>query len=189
MIRVSKGSRGRAGKPKLVCSRAKAGAGCEYVSVPQDHVEWPLFNRPSQLLDLVPSGNEELADEIRTAEANLNRLVELTTDTADEVVRTKSPSLREKLTELEAAYDVEKTRKAQLESRYGATHPPLVAQRVAELARLLPMSPIDRTRINLLLRQLFSKVVIDPRNGILRFAWKQGGETRLTCPALVFRGM
>lgn len=62
MTRVYKGKARKAGPPKLVCTRAKAGAGCQYHSVPLPKVEQAIFDKIENIVADVPAGSgaEEL---------------------------------------------------------------------------------------------------------------------------------
>lgn len=56
MVRVNKGGTAKAGRPKLVCSKAKIGAGCSYLSVAVDATEGALLRNWGLLLADVPAG-------------------------------------------------------------------------------------------------------------------------------------
>ena len=186
MTRVNKGAGTKGGKPRLVCARAKTGAGCEYRSVPQEFAEWPVLNRWQELTDAAPAGHGDLRAQFEAADANLSALLELIHDSADELVRTHSPSLRVKVVELEAAYIREEAARDDLLRRFLATYPAMLSKRLDDLRRLCTAPEIDVPRLNLTLRQLFSRVVVDYDAAVLRFTWKQGGETSLIMPHLVF---
>jgi hypothetical protein len=54
-----------------------------------------------------------------------------------------------------------------------------VRHRANELQRALAAAPIDRTRVNVLMRQVFSDVKMDFDGGDLAFHWRHGGQSEL----------
>ena len=70
MTRVMKGRKG--GRPKLVCTRAKAGAGCEYRAVSLEAVEDTITANMAFLAGTAPSGSDDLDEaweSLETAQA------------------------------------------------------------------------------------------------------------------------
>lgn len=65
MLRVNKGSSPKGGYPYLVCSRAKAGAGCEYRGVRIDRVEPHIIKAHERLAYEMPEGSKTLEDVTR----------------------------------------------------------------------------------------------------------------------------
>src|SRR5471032_189288 len=104
MTRVTKGSGAKAGRPYLVCSKAKGGAGCEYRTVRLDDVEDAIRHSYDQLADSLQAyGSEGLAKDLQNLEASVmigeDQIAELL-DALQEVGR--SPALIKRLRELEA---------------------------------------------------------------------------------------
>jgi hypothetical protein len=59
--------------------------------------------------------------------------------------------------------------------RAGAVACPLVRKRIEELEQALQANPLDRRRVNALLRMLFKSVTVDMDGGVAEFTWKHGG--------------
>jgi hypothetical protein len=53
---------------------------------------------------------------------------------------------------------------------------PMVQRRIEDLEKALKAEPLDRTNINVLMRQVFSGVKLDHENGLLVFGFRHGGE-------------
>ena len=178
MTRVTKGSGARAGKPYLVCSAAKAGAGCEYRTVRQELVEGALRSRADELVLKSPEEPddlelEDLRSELTEVDARLGNLVEAVA-TGNSI-----PALVEKLAH-------EQRRREQLEADIRSlsvaretNRQPLVKERMADLRAALKAEPFDVAAANTALRQCAEAVVVDYRTGLLATRWRHGGETDL----------
>lgn len=181
MTRVYKGTAAKAGAPKLVCTRAKAGAGCVYKSVPLPQVERAIFSHPELALRDVPAGQgaAELDREAEDLEGTIAGTVEHLRDleaagaATGRAVVARLARLRAELATLEAAL-------ADLNERRRLVDHGLVRARAERLYDAIESRDGDeRGPINAALRLVFSGVVVDYRTGDLRFQWKQGGETVL----------
>lgn len=177
MQMVQKGPNG--GAPRLVCSEARTGGGCEYVSVPYPQVESAFLRHSSRVLaeaphaihgqDLIETASEiegEIADATRTIDTLI-----------DELARAPSPAIRERLQEYEAYRVEQKAKLAQVEQMIASADKPLIARKLADLRAAL--KPLDRARANVLLRQLAKAVVVDYQQATLRIEWTHGGESDL----------
>jgi len=175
--RVTKGPGG--GRPYLVCARAKAGGGCTYHAAPQEAVESGFLRDAGWLLGTAPSGDEAIDQELAEAEAALEAVREQIENLVDAIATRPSPALTARLHDLESdAEGMEKLR-GTLQDRQATASGPFLHRKLADLSAALDAEPLDRTKINALLRQVFSRVVVDHRRGKLVFAWRQGGETEL----------
>ena len=76
MTRVSKGNPKRAGSPKLVCTKAKVGAGCSYHSVSLERLENTLVFHADRIVGEVPIAGVDLGVQINSADAELDALRE-----------------------------------------------------------------------------------------------------------------
>jgi DNA invertase Pin-like site-specific DNA recombinase len=104
MTRINKGSSKRAGKPYLVCTKAKAGAGCEYRNVRLEYIEAAILDNATKLLIELPSPDEELQEKRLGLQATDDGIG----DEIDNVVSAisasgHSPALLERLRQAEAA--------------------------------------------------------------------------------------
>ena len=64
MTRVNKGSGPKGGKPKLVCAKAKAGAGCQYRGVDLNSLEEAFLANLDEFIGTAPSGVDGLDEEV-----------------------------------------------------------------------------------------------------------------------------
>jgi DNA invertase Pin-like site-specific DNA recombinase len=183
MTRISKGSRKKAGKPKLVCTKAKAGAGCAYHSVPLDTVQEAIFSKPGAFVDGIPAGErggllDGLAESLRgSIDGTAAHLRDLEEETEG---RPRPRHVAERIAQLSAELDTLQTQLDAVEEQRRITDGGLVQDRAVRLAEAIrdhkggPLEPI-----NAALRVLFDGVTVDYLNGQLVFHWRQGGTTAL----------
>ncbi|MCW2336279.1 DNA invertase Pin-like site-specific DNA recombinase [Sphingobium sp. B2D3A] len=184
MTRVNKGSSPKGGKPKLVCTKAKVGAGCSYVSVSIERVEEAIKAHLGVLLDSAPSGDghSSLDRDIRHMEGAVSATQDLLQDLTYTFDRSPSSILAQRITRVEAELRLMRAELAELDERRQMTDKGLVHARLGELWSLVhpdgpEAEPADTGRVNAALKVLFLGVVVDYRQGGLRFLWRQGGET------------
>ncbi len=87
MRRVNKGVVSRSGNAKLVCSKAKAGAGCQYRSVDYPAVERAIVENASWIASQAPSRDTDLDAEVAAAESHLETVNHQIVDFHSEVTR------------------------------------------------------------------------------------------------------
>ncbi|AJW99907.1 recombinase family protein [Burkholderia gladioli] len=179
MTRVMKGAGPKSGKPKLVCTKAKAGAGCQYHTVPLDSVETAVISNASYVTGTVPSGRDGLDSDLDAAEVR----IEATQDEIENLLRalavTPSTAIAERIKDLEVSLEALRTERDGLADQLMAANGPLLAKRVEELRQALEAAPLDRAKANAALRVLLSSVTVDYDSGKLLFQWKHGGETEV----------
>jgi len=136
MTRVTKGSRAKAGKPYLVCAKAKAGAGCEYRSVKLESVESCLVKNAGHLLNYVPAApdGDDLQIKLRNVETNIDATNRTISKLLDAISHGPSAALRQRLRESEADLEALQAREKELWDRISATHGPLLEARLAPSA-------------------------------------------------------
>lgn len=180
MTRVSKGPKG--GKPKLVCSRAKTGAGCIYHGISVERVEQALADNADWVMAHVPGGNDALDTEVEQHRTGLEVLQEQIGNVLEAIASGASgPAINIRLRELEDAKDDLEHRLAELEAQQSAETGKLVERRLFDLLDALTersweeWGPEDRRRANACMRQVLRAVVIDYRTGYLELHWKHGG--------------
>jgi DNA invertase Pin-like site-specific DNA recombinase len=180
MTRVNKGNAVKGGKPFLVCTKAKAGAGCTYRSVKLDRVESALQEEAGILAVTAPSPNEELNAELEGIEARLAG-VEIESENVQNAIAEMggSPALLSKLRRIESEQERLERLRDDLEKRWAAASGPLLAKKLRDLDVAFAAEPLDRSAANAILRQLFASITVDYRAGLLRFAWKHGGESEI----------
>lgn len=176
MMRVSKGSRLKAGHPYLVCAKAKAGAGCVYRAVRQAYTEDALINNIGFIAGTAPTGVTGLDQRLEKADTEVAAVQEMIDNILDAIAVRPSPALTTKLRDLEYELERLQLERQQLAEQHAAASGPLVAKRLEDLTEALTATEIDRPRANVVLRQVFNSVTIDWVTGHLRFEWKHGGD-------------
>lgn len=172
MTRVMKGSGPKAGRPKLVCTRAKTGAGCQYHAVDLGHAEYALVRDAARLVATAPSGDTSVDDRLSSVEAALNVLDDQIENLVNALSAGPSMALSARLRDMEAEKEaLEQEQKELLERLAG----PLMAKKLDELEAALTANPLDKSKANTLLRQVLSGVTVNYRSGTLDLLWKNGG--------------
>lgn len=126
----------------------------------------------------MPTGLPEWDNELQEIE---NNLLGISTN-IDNIVAAiasgsaPSPSLMDKLAELEREADRLRADEDRLIRQYAYISSPSVEKKLAELLEGLESAPLDILRINSLLRQLLNGITINWETGYLILEWKHGGE-------------
>lgn len=181
MTRVCKGPSAKAGKPYLVCARAKLGAGCAYRAVHQEAVEKALIENIGYICANAPSGIQDLDERLEKVELQIEALGEMIENVLDAIANRPSAALATKLRELEDQQEVLQQEKRELASQYTAASSPLVEKRLEDVKKVLSAEAVDRPRANALLRQVFNDITVNWKSGALELEWKHGGEA-MTIP-------
>lgn len=173
MTRVNKGSSKKAGKPYLVCTRAKAGAGCEYRQVRLEYVEEAILTKASALMIELPSPEEQLQNEWQGLQATEGGIG----DEMDNIISAIAASghsiaLLDRLRATEAAQDEVRKQLDEVEGRLADAISNRVQHTVARLVDATEDEQADVPLINATLRQLFEAVEVDHGTGFLNFHWK-----------------
>lgn len=188
MTRVMKGSGKKGGKPKLVCTAAKAGAAPHgYLSVPLEDVETAFLGSWQSLLAEIPVG---VAGGALDSECeNLAAVIAVTVDQLEEasarLEREPSSAFASQVRGLTAALASYRADLERLEHERAMADHGLAAARAGSLPDVLlddegrPIPEPERGRVNAVLRSVFEGVVIDHHAGVLRFRWRQGGEATI----------
>jgi DNA invertase Pin-like site-specific DNA recombinase len=177
LTRVFKGAKG--GKAKLVCTRAKVGAGCSYQTVNVEDVERAIRDDIAFLVGTAPTGDEGLDAEMERLETTQAAIDEMLRNIADSIAMGgDSATLRDRMRALEAERERSKKEQDALLEKIEAASRASVEKRLAKAHDLIA-ADADRAEINAVLRQLLKAVVVDRKNGRLRFDWQHGGESEL----------
>lgn len=177
MTRVNKGPTG--GYPYLVCTKAKAGAGCQYVSVRMESVEGSILERTAAALTDIPSGDPEADDTLRALDDELELAREKAENVTEAIAaRGITGALGDRLRKLEKLIGQLEARRAKALAKLQDA--PLLTMKVEALKVALAEPNPDRRQINALLRQMARAVTVDWTTGDLFFEWKHGGQSRVT---------
>jgi DNA invertase Pin-like site-specific DNA recombinase len=181
MTQVVKGHRSR---PRLVCSNAKVGGGCEYHSFPVDDV-WRALGDPF-LLEEAPTGSDETRRKWERAEAELRGAEERVQNLVQGIASVgPSPALRAELAEAERDLSAARDIVRALAERARVETPNSVKRRLQALVEALEGEEQDAAAINMRLRENVSAVIINPAKpaemqaASLTVRWLHGGETEV----------
>lgn len=176
MTRVMKGKHS---KPRLVCTKAKAGAGCTYKSVILEQVEEVIIGEADVLIATAPSGSTDIDTRLEEMEVVEGQLKEQIGNLVDAIAASPSPILSRKLRDLESGLEELRVEQKELFRKSATLTGPLMEKKIEELSAALKEEPVDVSRANVNLRQLLSGVVVDYEKGLLLFEWQQGGISTL----------
>lgn len=155
----------------LVCVRAKSGAGCKYTAVPYEKIEREFLGNAGQAIPKkFPAFT---AKDLKAFEKVMNGVKQEIQNLTEQIARRPSAALTHKLATLEDGLPKMHEDYAALQRRGG----PFADKKLAELREALADSPIDRTAVNVLLRELLESVEVEYREFTLKFAWRSGVET------------
>jgi DNA invertase Pin-like site-specific DNA recombinase len=184
MTRVNKGNRKKGGNPKLVCTRAKGGKGCQYHSVPLREVEEAVLDKAAAwLVEGIPAGDkggkldrkaDELRGQVDGLEIHLTDLIE--------AVEATGPSRKaaERIAKLGAEIDTAQAQLEAVEEQRRCVDGGLIHARTQSLVEAIEeFDGTAKEPINATLKVLFDGVTVDYRSGQLVFHWRQGGETAI----------
>lgn len=172
MTRINKGGK-KGGRPYLICTKAKAGAGCNYRKVRLDHITQAIIDNTDYLIGQLPSPEADL-------QARWERLslgYDVMRDEIERLVQAiaeagHSTALLDRLRATEAERDRIGNELSAVESRMADTLTNRVANAGTTLLDVVGEQPLDIPKANALLRQLFEKVVVEYGGGSLVFHWK-----------------
>jgi DNA invertase Pin-like site-specific DNA recombinase len=176
----------------IVCRAAKAKAGCVYKGVAYHKVEDAFLNHASELLAKIPAGKgaAKFERELEKAETAIDATEDGIENVLRAIERDPSPTLSQRLRELQVSLDELKQGAAALEQKVVAASPRMVGLKAKELSTALhaakppqgirPSTGFDRREVNALLRQLAAGIVVDYDEGDLVFRWAHGTESRMT---------
>lgn len=146
MTRVMKGQ--KAGRPKLICTTAKAGAGCKYQAIDLDAVEGAIASNAGFLAGTAPTGNAGLDDEWEALETGLEATREQIDNLIDAIAGgNSSPAIKDRLRSLEDAHDAQKAELALVAERINAASSPVVQRRISEFEERIEEGA-NKTAIN-----------------------------------------
>lgn len=192
MTRVHKSN---GAKPRLVCTRAKAGAAAHgYRSIHQEVVEAAFLSGWQGLLVDVPAGSQ--GNTLDTESDDLQGVIWETEDRLEKQLtvfdRAPSSSVASHIRSLELQLDSLRSDLKAIKERREITDGGLIHARIDMLAAALghgseESEPVHVAKVNAVLKVLFSGIIIDYLSGKIRFQWRQGGEGSVmfswpTCP-------
>jgi DNA invertase Pin-like site-specific DNA recombinase len=185
MTRVTKGSSDKAGKPKLVCTKAKTGAGCQYHGVDVETVERALIAGLDRAAAEAPGPDESIARQVELVEGEIAGTEDALERLLDALQRAPdSAALVDRLTALEATLGELRGKHADLLRQSLLADPRgfLKRQAVAVEAITKPSTGDREWRVkaNAALRAAARQVVVDYQEGRLHVYWNGDGVSSIT---------
>ncbi|MEX0735735.1 MAG: recombinase family protein [Steroidobacteraceae bacterium] len=177
--RTTKGSRKKAGKPFLVCTKAKAAAGCVYHMVPYAPLESALLENLDRILDEMPAPDVSLEANYRNTSVAADVMADKVAELLEQLERSPSDALAGRLAELEAAAKVANAARDAAAANIANAESKVLKLKTVALSEAIHTKPLDRARVNAALRELLERVVIDYRSGHLEFHWRAGGTSSI----------
>lgn len=167
------------GNKYFVCTKAKAGAGCTYKTLPYQRIEDCFLSVWPALLDSVPDASEQ-AKGVRQSLQTLREHLDWINQTIAGIIqaiessaqRPAPATLLERLSELE----LERTSTLKMRQEYILREQTLerntLSFRIQALRDSLVGAEIDKAKTNAILRQLFSGILISKESETLEFQWQ-----------------
>ena len=145
-----------------------------------DRVECALQREAGILAGTAPSPNEALNAELESLDAQIGG-IEIESENVQNAIAQMggSPTLLSKLRWIESEQQRLERLRDNLEKRWVAASGPLLRKKLHDLGGAFATEPFDRSAANAILRQLFASITVDYGAGLLRFAWKHGGESEI----------
>ncbi len=171
MTRVAKGK-----YVYIVCTKAHAKAGCEYLAVPYGTVEESLRAHIGTLIDCAPKGGETAELEVLITGLE-DQIDDLRTDgrlLLDEFRRSRSPLIG---SEIAAVDDKIKLKGAELDEarrQRDAQASRFVIQRLNEMREAFNAQPFSVPEVNKALRACIKTIEINPRGTRMEIQWATG---------------
>ncbi|NKE47626.1 recombinase family protein [Roseomonas frigidaquae] len=185
MTRVNKGSSSKAGKPRLVCVKARRGD-CTAPSYPLEDIENAITSRAYGFADLLAdkpnvtagAGLHDVAmHELKQTELMLTieieALINLRLTDRRSTLRDRQDVLEAKLEEIKAAMTWKLVR--QNTASEVALH-----RRATACGAMLAAVPLDRSKANAMLRQMIHSIGVMHDEAALEINWHRGGSTLLS---------
>lgn len=185
MTRITKGKKWH----YLVCTKAKAGAGCKYELIRYAEVERAFVDDLARIVGECPTPKDNgLDDRINEVGEIISVLCDQLEALADAVagrpghVETLVARMRDKEAEREQLGEELRDLERQRADLMGKG----LEMRLRDLVAACEAEPLDRTKANASLRTVLREVVPDRENKEVRLVWKHGGESSLQVVEWVF---
>lgn len=181
MTRVTKGTGSKGGRPKLVCTRAKAGAAPHpYRAVDLEAVHAALRASGEGLVADVPAGDRapDLDREARAIAAEIAAAEDRLAGLSAQLDQAPSLTLSRHLRTCEGSLADLRAELERVELARATVDLGVLNGRLRALSDAFERGE-SVAAINAALRGVFASAVVDHRAGELRMEWRQGGETTI----------
>lgn len=160
----------------LVCAQAKHAAKCQYRTVRCDVIESTLKGWDGA----IPRRDVGLTDAIKNAEGAVEGLESQIENLVDAIAGgNNNKKLAERLAAYESDLDKVNANLAALTAKAGESDSRVLKRRADMLKAALHSKTLDVEKVNLILREMLTQVVVDYVRDELVMTWKHDGVTRL----------
>ena len=176
MTLVTKGERWR----YLVCTVAKAGAGCRYRAVRYADVEQAIVGSVRAVIHECPPPDPagiRIAAQLDAIAFEQDHLRDSIAALVENAGTVRSPAIAQEIVRLEQEIIRIQAEERQLAAHEALIIPARLQGRLDGLEAAAEAVPVDRAALNAALRSLMKVVVVDYRSGRLEFDWQHGGES------------
>jgi hypothetical protein len=134
-----------------------------------------------QLVAKAPVGskNKKLDKEIAALEAGIEGTESALDNLLTSLASSHSPAVERRARETETALDEMKARFHTLQMQSADASGPIVRSRLKDMLETATAMPLNRTRVNAMLRQNLARVELDFVSRSLLVEWRQGGTARV----------
>lgn len=170
--------KGKKSKPKLICTKAKTGAGCKYHGVHYDIVEQNLLEYIQIMQADIPSGQKSDIDErVYNKEAEIDGIEDARGNIILAIEQGgHNDTLLNRLSQLDKQHYEAMEQLEELHIEQYETTGLIAKSKLSDLQLEASSNDnMDRTKLNTILRQVFKRVIINYTTGNLEFEWQQGG--------------
>lgn len=170
-VRVSKGT-----YTYLVCSRAHAKAGCEYLAVPYGAVEGALISHMETLVNEAPKGGatDGLDREIDSLNLAIETLLSDGEFMTNEFRRSRSPTIGAQIAALDDQLRARRLKLEEVRRRRDALASQYVAQRLETLQEAFKAQPFSVADANNALRACVTALEFNPKSPRIEVQWATG---------------
>lgn len=185
MTRVQKGARST---PKLVCSAAKNGKGCQYITTDYRVIEKALRENGLAAVATAPLGEQsaKLEADLEGIEGSIDLVIQrLENIVSEEAGHGSTPALRKARREAEGELQRLLDGRSDLEARIVEASPLAVKGRMASLENVLARGLSDDTEpaspkeVSEALQRTCAAVVVDDGAKAIELHWRHGGVSRI----------
>lgn len=173
MTRINKGEKW----VYFLCTKAKAKAGCHYTTVNFDMVNQGLLGAVRELYQDKPSlsiSESQIRKAIETKEVELDASYDKLENLLTLAEKGGSTSILERIMEIETYIKESNVELDSLREMRRKLDNTILDKRLDDLIDASQANPLDKTKLNAVLLSLFNKIVIEYREGVLLFHWKEG---------------
>ncbi|MGO9017323.1 MAG: recombinase family protein [Syntrophobacteraceae bacterium] len=170
--------KGKRGYTYMACSKARVGAGCRYKATRYEMLE-QFFVKEAHYLK-IPIGVEHLDQGWDGLTMQIDVTQDARIDILEKLANGKpNPVLTRMVKDLDAEIaDLERQRDAMM-PEIALRRERLTDLNIERMQETCKGTPLDKAKLNAVMRQLLKGITIDYRSGELILEWKHGGESSL----------